>query len=325
MNPMLLLATALWKRRATLVLSLIAFPALVLMYGLNKPPMFEAVQTLSLTPEKAQSNLLQDISNTEYQKILNRQLKSDTLLKAALRDIGTLLPGASPLDEATHIAQLRRNLALEAAGPNVIEVTLSAEDRNSILRLLEAVVLNFIDDIMAPERFAKEELANSLANQVRELTEQKAITEKEIAALQADLRRTKDNETDAAERRLAGLEFQSQTLTMQITLAQNEYEKALSATQQTLFHPIIKAEGNPVIVTPAPRLSQQLYFLLVGLILATLFTTVMIVLDVLFDRSLRHDDEIRKELGLRILGRMPNLGDIHFDEGRISTMPKLNI
>jgi len=325
MNPMLLLATALWRRRATLVLSFIAFPALVLMYGLNKPPMFEAVQTLSLTPEKAQSNLLQNINNAEYQKILNRQLKSDTLLKAALRDVGTLLPGATQLDEATQITQLRRNLTLEAAGADVIEVTLKAEDRSSILRLLEAVVLNFIDDIMAPERFAKEELANSLANQVRELAEQKTATEKDIKTLQADLRRTKEDAQEPLERRLAGLEFQSQTLTMQISLAQNEYEKALSATQQTLFHPIIKAEGNPVIVTPTPRLSQQLYYFLVGLILAALFTTVMIVLDILFDRSLRSDDEIRKELGLRILGRMPNLGDIHFDEGRISTMPKLNI
>ena len=64
---------------------------------------------------------------------------------------------------------------------------------------------------------------------------------------------------------------------------------------------------------------------MVGLILAIVFTAVMIILDILFDSSLRQDDEIRKELGLRILGRMPNLGDVHFDEGRISTMPKLNI
>ena len=325
MNRMLILATALWKRRATLVLSLIAFPALVLMYGLNKPPVYEAVQTLSLTPEKAQSNLLQDISNSEYQKILERQLKNETLLKAALRDVGTLLSGADQMDEQKQVADLRRSLDLEAAGPNVIEVTLSHEDRSSILRLLEAVVINFIDDIMAPERFAKEELANSLGNQIRELTAQRTETDAKVDGLKGDLRRAKADEQEAIERRIAALEFQSQTLEMQIRLAKNEYEKALTATQQTMFHPIIKAEGSPVLVTPAPRLSQQLYFLLVGLILAIVFTAVMIILDILFDSSLRQDDEIRKELGLRILGRMPNLGDVHFDEGRISTMPKLNI
>ena len=325
MNRMLILATALWKRRATLVLSLIAFPALVLMYGLNKPPVYEAVQTLSLTPEKAQSNLLQDISNSEYQKILERQLKNETLLKAALRDVGTLLSGADQMDEQKQVADLRRSLDLEAAGPNVIEVTLTHEDRSSILRLLEAVVINFIDDIMAPERFAKEELANSLGNQIRELSAQRTETDAKVDGLKGDLRRAKAGEQEAIERRIAALEFQSQTLEMQIRLAKNEYEKALTATQQTMFHPIIKAEGSPVLVTPAPRLSQQLYFLLVGLILAIVFTAVMIILDILFDSSLRQDDEIRKELGLRILGRMPNLGDVHFDEGRISTMPKLNI
>lgn len=325
MNRMLLLATALWKRRATLILSLIAFPALVLMYGLNKPPMYEAVQTLSLSPEKAQSNLLQDISNTEYQKILERQLKSETLLKAALKDVGSLFEGTSVEEENKAITNLRRNLDLEAAGPNVIEITLSHEDRSSILRTLEAVVLNFIDDIMAPERFAKEELANSLENQVRELSEQKVETEAKVGGLKSDLRRANDDEKEAIERRIAALEFQSQTLTMQINLAKNEYEKALSATQQTMFHPIIKAEGSPTILTPVPHLSQQLYYLLVGLILAIVFTVVMVTLDILFDRSLRDDDEIRKELGLRILGRMPNLGDVHFDKGRMSTMPKLNI
>lgn len=325
MNRMLLLATALWKRRATLILSLIAFPALVLMYGLNKPPMYEAVQTLSLSPENTQSDLLQDISNTEYQKILERKLKSETLLEDALESVGKLMSGASKEDIDQAVAELRRNLDLEAAGPNVIEITLSHEDRSSILRQLEAVVLNFIDDIMAPERFAKEELSNSLANQVRELTEQKVDTDAKIGGLKSDLRRANDDEQDAIERRIAALEFQTQTLTMQINLAKNQYEKVLNETQKTLFNPIIKAEGSPTIITPMPQLSQQLYYLLVGLILSIVFTTVMVTLDILFDRSLRHDDEIRKELGLRILGRMPNLGDVHFDKGRMSTMPKLNI
>ena len=325
MNRMLLLATALWKRRATLILSLIAFPALVLMYGLNKPPMYEAVQTLSLSPENTQSDLLQDISNTEYQKILERKLKSQTLLEDALESVGKLMSGASKEEIDRAVAELRRNLDLEAAGPNVIEITLAHEDRSSILRQLEAVVLNFIDDIMAPERFAKEELSNSLANQVRELTEQKVDTDAKIGGLKSDLRRANDDEKDAIERRIAALEFQTQTLTMQINLAKNQYEEVLNETQKTLFNPIIKAEGSPTIVTPMPQLSQQLYYLLVGLILSVVFTTVMVTLDILFDRSLRHDDEIRKELGLRILGRMPNLGDVHFDKGRMSTMPKLNI
>ncbi len=325
MNRMLLLATALWKRRATLVLSLIAFPALVLMYGLNKPPMYEAVQTISLNPENTQSDVLQDTSNEDYQKILERKLKSETLLEDALESVGTVMAGTTNEETTKAVAQLRRNVELSSAGPNVIEITLSHEDRSSILRQLEAIVTLFIDDIMAPERFAKDELTNHLENQVRELTEQKADAEAKIGGLKSDLRRADEKEANAIERRIAALEFQSQTLTMQINLAKNQYEQVLNETQQTLFNPIIKAEGSPVILTPTPRLSQQLYFLLVGLILSVVFTAVMVALDILFDRSLRYDDEIRKELGLRILGRMPNLGDVHFDKGRMSTMPKINI
>ncbi len=326
MGRLLSLATALWNRRGVIVLSLIAFPALCLMYGLNKPPIYHAVQTLSLVPENAQSSLLQDVRNDEYQKILNRQMKSDTLIKAALNDVGVLLPGALPTEERIKIRELQQSLSLTAPGENIIEITLKHQDRSQILRLLEAVVLNFIDDIMAPERFAKEELSNSLANQVRTLITQQAESRESLHNTKLQIKKEPDADTRKdLEYQLASLDFQIQTLKMQIDLAEGEYQKALSATQQTMFHPIIKPESNPVIVSPAPGLTLQMFYLLLGLLLAIAFITITTVIGIIFDTSLRRDDEIRKELGLRILGRMPNLGDVSFDDGRISTMPNINI
>ena len=315
----------LWQRRGIIVLSFIAIPALFAMYGLNQSPTYTAVQTLSLKPENAQSNLLQNVDNPEFVRILNRQMNNETLLRTALSDVGVLLEGAEPETRHRVITGLQNRLRLSAAGGNVIEITLTHDDRGEILRLLEAIVLNFIDDIMAPERFAKDELANSLANQVQTIKLRRQETLEQLEAAKKELAKASGDEERALERQVAALEFQAQTLNMQKSLAENEYQKALRAAQQNMFHPVIKPESSPVIISTYGGAGRGVVYFGFGLIVAFLFSAVVVIVGNALDTSMRRDEEIRKELGLRVLGRMPNLGNISFDDGRINTTPNMNI
>ena len=325
MGQMRTLLANLWQLRGVIVLSFIAFPALFAMYGVNQSPTYTAVQTLSLQPENAQSNLLQNVDNPEFVRILNRQLKNEVLLKTALNDVGVLLKGADLETRHKVITALQSRLNLEAAGSDVIEITLTHDDRAEILRLLEAIVLNFIDDIMAPERFAKDELANSLANQVQTIKIRRAETLEQLEEAKRALKKATGPEENAFEQRVAALEFQAQTLAMQKSLAENEYQKALSAAQQNMFHPVIKPESSPVIISTYGGAGRGLVYFVFGLIVASLFSAVVVVVGNALNTSLRRDEEIRKELGLRVLGRMPNLGNISYDDGRINTTPNINI
>lgn len=325
MGQMRILLANIWQQRGLIVLAVIALPALFAMYGLNQQPSYTAVQTLSLQPESAQSNLLQNVDNPDFVRILNRQLKNETLLRTALNDVGILLEGAAPEEQRELISSLQNRLDLTAAGDDVIEITLQHDDRAQILRLLEAVVMNFIDDIMAPERFAKDELANSLANQVQTIKLRRQDTLKQLAEARRDLQRADGEEAEALERKVASLEFQAQTLNMQRTLAENEYQKALQAAQKNMFHPVIKPESSPVIISTYGGTEQGLLYGGLGLLVALLFSAFVVIIASAMDTSLRREENIRKELGLRILGRMPNLGNVRFENGRISTMPRMNI
>lgn len=330
MDAVLRLLTVLWRRRGMIVLSFIAFPALSLMYGLNQPPMYQAVQTLSLQKDQAQSPLLKNVGDPEYQKILYRTLTSQELARATLRDVGQLFDGASPQEERQKIEVFRHNLRLTAPSDSIIEITLRSPNQAQILRLLEATVLNFIDEIMAPERFSKEELASNLGSQLQTLKKQVADTRDQLQQAKRTIATTKASASKEptvqdAERKVTALEFELQTLNMQKALAEKSYSDALKASQDAMFQPLLKPESNPVLTTPGPSLPYALSCLFMGFAIALGFILLSVLISLWLDTSLKNDEEIRKVLGLKILGRMPNLGDIHFENGRVSTMPRLNI
>ena len=326
MHQLRILLANIWQRRGVIVLSLIALPALFAMYGLNQKPAYTAVQTLSLKPENAQSNLLKNVDNPDFIRILARQLKNETLLKTALKDVGILLEGADPEKTRQDIRKLQQKLTLTAAGDDVIEITLAHPNRAEILRLLEAVVMNFIDDIMAPERFAKDELTNSLASQVQTIKTRRQETKQQLADIQETLADTSaQKQQKTLKQKISALEFRRQTLKMQQTLAENEYQKALHAAQENLFQPVIKPMSRPVIISTYGGTERGLLYGGLGFVLALLFSLLVVVVSSILDTSLRRDENIRRALGLRILGRMPHLGDVHFENGRISTVQHVNI
>ena len=315
----------IWHLKNSILFLFIVLPLLLLVYSFNKPPTFMALQALSLQTEQAHSSLLKHVNEPNFARILNRQLQSDMLVTRSLQDVGILLEGNLKQGEKQLIESVQNSLRLTSAGKNVIEISVSYHDRRQILRLLEAVAINFTDTLMAPERFAKDELANSLGNQIQLLTQLRQETAEKIIRTQQQSRKAKAEKRKALERKLTALEFQAQTLNMQKNLAETQYREALELAQQSKFNPIIKPESEPIIISTDGGTGQHLWFVGIGALIASLLSFTLVFLRALSDTSFKKDREVRQELGLRILGHMPNLGDVQFDEGRILTMPKLNL
>lgn len=314
-----------WHLKNSILFLFFVLPILFVVYSFNKPVVFTASQALSLQTEQAHSSLLKHVNEPNFARILNRQLQNDILVKRSLQDVGILLEDNTSADEKTHIQNIQKSLKLTSAGKNVIEISLSYHDRRQILRLLEAVVINFTDTLMAPERFAKDELANSLGNQIQLLTQLRQETAEKIIRTQQKLRKANNKARKEIERALTALEFQAQTLNMQKSLAENQYHEALQLAQKSKFNPIVKPESEPILISTDKSAGQHIWFLSMGVFGAFFLSTLLVALRTISDTSFKKDREIRQELGLRILGHMPNLGNVQFDEGRILTMPKLNL
>lgn len=325
MNALLELFTLIWRRRYLVVVSLIAFPMLAVLYSHNRPAHYKAVQTLAINAEASQSPLLKNVQIPDFVTILERRLKSPDLAASALREVGQLFEGTPETERRARIAEITNNLTLLPAGENVLEIHYRSPDAANLLRTLETVSFLFIDDMLAPERFAVDDELSQLAEQVKFLTQRQDATNSQLKPARDLLERAPADKRDDALRRVTALEFEAQSLRLQRELAENKYQATLKRGQERLSQPIIRPLGNPVLVNKDASTEQHTRFICFGLLMALAFIVLVLVLQKLLDRSLRTDAEIRAALGLKILGRMPNLGDIQVENGRIATMPRLNI
>lgn len=325
MNVLLGFFTLLWRRRYLVVVSLIAFPTLAVLYSHNRPAYYHAVQTLAVNAEASQSPLLKNVQIPDFVTILERRLKSPELAGSALREIGLLFDGTVDAEKNERIQELTNHLSLVPAGKNVLEIHYRSADATNLLRTLETVSFLFIDDMLAPERFAIDDELGQLAEQVQFLSGKLETTNQQLKPARAMLEEAPAEKRDEALRRVTALEFESQSLRLQRELAEEKYQAALKRGQERLSQPIIRPLGNPVLVNKNASTRQHSRYICFGLLLALAFIALVLILQKLLDRSLRTDAEIRIALGLKILGRMPNLGDIQVENGRIATMPRLNI
>ena len=269
------------------------------------------------------------MSTKDYSSILERRLISDDMLQATMREAGLLVNDNAPLDEMSQreLSNLRKNLSLEAKGDNVLEITLKGERPTHIQRVLETITFLFIDDLLAPERFAVEDEVSQLADQARFLNQKVEATQTALDAAQVELKKAKD-ETRMAELsiRTENLTFELETLSLQQQLAREKYQEALRKTQARMASPAIRPLTTPTITNPNNESQRHRELMLYGLISGLVFILVIIILDIMLDKSLRTNREIEDALGVRVLGRMPYLGKVSItDGGRIASARKVNL
>lgn len=314
--------TTLWRHRYTIVLPLVCFPAVALVHSLSSPPLYRANATLHIVKDEIQSPLLQNISNPDHVDLLRRTLRQPSVVRDALKSVGLLLDGATAREENDRISEVTRNLRLATIGDDLIQISYASQDSRNITALLENIGYNFMDEVLAPERFRSEEEHSRLSNQVRYIKTRLTLAQNRLE--DAKKKVVADPENLDLVKSLTAAEFDVQTLQAQHDIAKKNFDAVLGETQTRNIKPALRFIDPPALIDPNPAMAQHLAHVFNALVLALFISIFLIILRTRLDTSLRSDEEIRKELGLKIIGRMPNLGDMKIDQGRVGTLPRMN-
>ena len=260
--------------------------------------------------DKAHSSLLSRITQPGHEDILFRILASGDLLKDTALETGIVIDPSM--------------LHLDVLSDQFIQLRYQSTHRVSLEKALDTLALHFIDELIAPERFRTDQQLHTLESQIRDLLQQR---QKAQTALDALTRKALPQTADARERNQQQrdlLRSRLERFDTQLKLSRKEYETLLVSAQA--FAPQGQ-EGRmsgflwfaePTLVNdPLDRLERHidvtLYAFYFGLFLGVLLTFWRRFTD----RSLRRDEDIILLTGVRILGRIPALGRIRFDQGCI--------
>jgi hypothetical protein len=324
MNTLLTLFGIFWRNRYALVLPFVILPSLALIYSINTPAMYTARTTLQIEKSPANPPLLQNISDPDKANLLRQTIKSANVVGDALTAAGILLEGAGPEERNIKIAAAARNIHLHTIGDDLIEIYYRSTTPQNITTVLEHLAINFVDEINAPERFSAGEKQEFLERQLRELGAKLNRAKANMEAVKAEIARSGKQDAPENLARMADAAFEVEKIQTQYDLTRRDFDNVLGSNQsRRIMTP--KFPLPPTLENPNPEAEQHLSYLLVSLLLSALLTFTLITLKARLDTSLRLDDEIRREIGLKIIGRMPNMGDVKIDQGRLTSMPKMGI
>lgn len=323
MTRLVILLAEIWRYRMRLLLPTILFPVLAVAWSMGNPPVFEATTTLSLDKEKVRSPLLQNIDTPENAAILERFVESENVLLDTLYQTGGLLDGANSEKENAAVADMASRLELKVLSSDRIQLNYTDTNPSAVVKTLEQLSLNFIHEILAPERLRLEQVLFSLSEQVRYYAELERLN---AVAYQKAQEATDAGLMDAEHlREVVRLEFEQQRAASQRDLAQQEYD-VLLAKSKALITSMNEADANSVLwfVEAPVRIGGDkdvAYHIVLAQLMALLglvFGVLWVFYSKMMDSTLRRDDDIYDLLGLKILGRVPNLGPVQVQDGRLN-------
>lgn len=297
MSSLIQAITVVWRFRGRLLLCLIALPLLAYLYSYNKVESYTATTTLYINPNLVSSPLLQDMSPNEHRAILARALASDEILERSLAQTGLMLPGTD--DQVRHdtLRDLQTRLRLNVLSNHIIQIKLQSTDQNSILPLLEEISFNFRDHLLAPERFSND-------NELARLVEKVRFYENQLTAAETD---PSQSVAPAAIEEIKG----------SLLLAQKDYAAQKRKAQLGNASAALRVLESPTLEASHIKPASEL--VLLAALLGLLLGLVLVWLSYRIDNTLRSDKDIHDVLNLRVLGRMPDFGQLHVMNGRQTT------
>lgn len=314
----------LWRRRYALIIPAVLGALCATLYSLITPSFYEATTTLRMDASRIQSPVLRNISLPEHLEILDRTLKSDSVVLDTLKETGLALAEGK---QTTLLAEKMRNsLEFNVINDDLLRINYRSEDPQNVKYVLEILSLNFIGELLAPERFRMDNQLASLESQIKRYYSRQKLTEQSLEKaknVDVDAQDEKNMKTKLAE--IVALEFDLQRMEAQRLFAQEEYDRLLS-TSKRIFNTRDKTSpGSLFWFAEAPRMvgaphgsEQHLRMATLGLIVGFFVGLLLLVLGRVFDSSFRNDQEAAEYLGVKVLGHIPNLGNITFEKGQIS-------
>ena len=331
MTRLLTLLIYLWQKKALLITPALLLPLIAFIWSYNYQPYFEAVTTLGLDKRHVSSPLLKNIDTPENAEILQRRLTNQNLLKDTLVESSVIFDAttSSETDIRAQISAFAKRIQLNIIDSESMQIFYRDSDKENAQRILENLSSNFVDDILAPERLRIEEKLMNLSNQVQYYNEQQKRSEAKLNQAQEKLTKTRnEKEQNTLLKDVVSLEFEVQKAVAQKDLAQEDYERLLiesrsliTGTRNGRGNLILQYIETPVVTSGERGLKDHFSIAWLCFKIGFFIGILSIIISRLLDQSLRSDEEIHELLGLKILGRIPNLGHVEMKQGRLIINP----
>lgn len=316
----------IWNYRHQILLPIIVLPLLVLSVSFAYNPLYEATTTISVDRGKASSPVLMNVSDPSNNLILERRLQSESVIRDTILSTGAVV-GFDLLnkeDKQAVIRDFNSRVRMTVLNDDMIRINYYGETPEKAENILEVLVGNFIDEILAPERVRVGDLLSSLGAQVQLYSEQEKYANERLNVMQAKLSNASGKTREKHLRELVGIEFNVQKALAQKDLAQNEYEDLLLQSRSLMggqFH----NEPNAImwIVDPALSLSTKrdmsyhFNLLMIALQASFVLALILVMYKKMTDTTLKTDEEVYDAFGLKILGHIPNLGHVENEDGKL--------
>jgi hypothetical protein len=308
----------------------IVFSLIALFISLSQPVLFEVTTTLYLDKEKAESPLLKNITEADHAAILERTLKGRRVLKDTLQEVGLLLEGASAVTEQQTLNDFSADIELDVLNDHLIKISYESLSPQNIETTLETLSFNFIHEILAPERFRTEQQLASLAEQIKYYSEKIKIAGEALKSIQIQSAESKDKDNKFL-KKIVSLEFDMEKYASQKRMAQEEYDHLLTKNKSLVSqysqspNAVLWFVEAPTMLPQQSNLERHIRYMLTGILLAVLLSIILIIYAWYSDRSLHTEEEFRRYLGVKVIGHMPNLGDVRTEDGIITANVRTSI
>lgn len=270
--------------------------------------------TLYLNKNAVTSPVLQNASESTHKKILNDTLKKDNVIEAALTEAG-LMTGQTDTDRAARVSAFKKNTSLTTPHDTMLQIYYKGPETNDMTDYLEAVSFAFIRETLSPERLRMEQKLATLAEQIQYYAGKER---------NARVRLERDRSEGATSQNTIASQFEVERAATQRKLAQADYDALLEEAKPLMSMSV--TGGNDLLwPVEAPMklasLSKEELVLgnaLVGAIIGLLISLGLIIWNSAKHTTITRDEDVLAKLGVRVLGRIPNLGHIHVDQGQMS-------
>lgn len=314
MDGFLTLISFAWRYKFHLFVPLLFIPALFVSFSVNKAEVFEATTTLYV--EHAEKTpLLQNLQDPKRMQILERTLHLPQVLESAVKQVS-----AAKAKDPMFMGELKKQIRLESIDKHILQMNLRLTEKQDLLELLGAVTQSFITEVLTPERMHTNQTLNFLAEKLKSRKLRLIVADQELSKIQevfgdkgSDLKQLKE---------LAAKEFETQHLRTQYNIAKEEYDAYLKEEQSRQIKTVIRFVEEPTFIETMPRWLVHVNYLSLGLMVSLVMSLILITLSKLLDSSLRTDKQIKKFFDMPVLGRMPKLGDMSIEKGRIQASVK---
>ncbi len=173
-----------WRYRYTIVLPTLIMPIVGFLVSFLAPSHYESHTTILLQDTTEMNPILEDFSVStnleERQQALKILLKSRTVLKSVIYDLGYVTEQSTNAEIDREISKISSSLSV-AFGGELIKISYNSKEKTDIKKILETVTKHLIQLILAPNKSWQNTSMNFLNSQVDTYKQELYLAEKKLS------------------------------------------------------------------------------------------------------------------------------------------------